>query len=1216
MLDIQGWVGDSYAFKSCFTSSDSSTWWRASREDPTSGRTGHFAIRIDHEIAPHSLASDRFRPCHRDLCLLADCQRLPCQENILRIFAHFYDDPARLGLSSRIDAHLAASPHQHDIKPCGSCLFVVLETFSSSLRSLAEDRRCTLGDPSLFSDAELLVVIEQVSKALEHLKSHSIAHRALRPEGIVVTGRLEHATPGVVKLRDFGHHWDADKPEVIQGQACKSSLGDCPDMLFCSPDSLHTLLQGGRVDFFANDIWALGRTIYAVACHLDQCPFPGSESTLDLFDATNYRRMPKSYGAPLQRLVKRMLEPKLNLRPRSFEVRACAHDARRESGALEPLMASTRLVEPFEVMQSPFFSPDLVLCSADARANQIAPLVVLLSTGSDDQQVLAAWSLCKVACESAENSVAVADAGCIPHVVALLSSGCKAVREAAVDLIAALASGDDLQQLAVSEKGGLRPLASLLSSSDLDEAANALQVFRVLSSNECLREEIVQAGTVPTLVRLLTAGNTTQQDISCTVALEVLSRLASSSTACRQMSDVGAILVLIELFGSSGCGGRGQALAALLLERLACSSPDARAAVVAQGGARGLVALLAGPETSLHAQAAAALESLVGHDAPHSAAIVEAGGVACLVAALSHGDRATQASAARALHRLAVCPHSKWSLGEWPGTSALVSVLDLGGTAAKEHAAGTLAQLAADAGQRTQMVEAGAILLLVKLLKAGGASELAGHAAATLGGLALDAEREQSLVESGAVACLARLLTIGHGSVRQSAAEALANLARHGAETRLEIARVGSIHPVVMMLTTGNTTERVCAARALRNLAFEEQCRFAIVQAGGITPLVSCVASEGDEAQEPATGAVRNLTMGVHCEDTLRVAVVEAGGIPALVGALTSAVGAVREQAVAALRNLAFDPTSKAAIAASGIDELVRLLSDSNAVTRANAAGTLSNLTCSSLPACVVADAGPIPSLVTLLASGSEAGRERAVATLGNLSLRNSAQQVAIIDAGGVPLLISCLSASNPTDCERAAAVLRNFAADNPASRMAISAAGGIPRLVGLLREGNSTAQEHAAAALWSMAYESEHRAAIAEAGGIAGLVALIAAGSPSGQENAAAALWNLTCGNSREEIAIVAIGGITSLVWLLSAGNGVARMNAAGALANLADGSTQAKAAILEAGGINALRTLLLSTESGAVPGDTAATHERSAWALVVARECAGKALELLDVV
>ena len=289
------------------------------------------------------------------------------------------------------------------------------------------------------------------------------------------------------------------------------------------------------------------------------------------------------------------------------------------------------------------------------------------------------------------------------------------------------------------------------------------------------------------------------------------------------------------------------------------------------------------------------------------------------------------------------------------------------------------------------------------------------------------------------------------------------------------------------------------SAAALRELADgDEQLQDSIIEGGGATPLLALFQSADKFAQKHAANCIWHLCESVDNQK----AVVQAGAIAECVALLTAkiteAFGSVAAQEAAA--------AALASLASGG--EVNRLLA--------------------------IADAGGIPPLITMITSGSVAGKEKAACALVNLAL-DPANQTAIARANGIPPLVSLLDFNEGTEATFSHVV---DALARLASRDADNQSQIAKRLVVLLGTENLVAQMRSARALCNLAADQpSSRVLILNAGALMPLVKLLSSSNGDARSEASAALSTLATNNVESQLAIA-----SGLVALLSSGANTAK--------------------------------------------------------------------------
>ena len=157
-------------------------------------------------------------------------------------------------------------------------------------------------------------------------------------------------------------------------------------------------------------------------------------------------------------------------------------------------------------------------------------------------------------------------------------------------------------------------------------------------------------------------------------------------------------------------------------------------------------------------------------------------------------------------------------------------------------------------------------------------------AARALGNLAcLNAADRVLIAEAGAVPLLVELLRDGSAEAKLTVARALHFLTfpHYAAGNRVLIAEAHGIPPLVALLRDGNADAKLEAAAALRYLAYNAANKVLIAEAGGIPLLVDLMRDRSTtDANQWAACALRHLARN---NDANQVAIAAAVGLEALV---------------------------------------------------------------------------------------------------------------------------------------------------------------------------------------------------------------------------------------------------------------------------------------------------------------------------------------------
>jgi len=246
-----------------------------------------------------------------------------------------------------------------------------------------------------------------------------------------------------------------------------------------------------------------------------------------------------------------------------------------------------------------------------------------------------------------------------------------------------------------------------------------------------------------------------------------------------------------------------------------------------------------------------------------------------------------QERAAAVLADLARSSDNKKAIVEKGGVNPLVAMLSSDSPEAQKHAAGALWQLAALGNNRATIVSAGAIPLLVKLLaqtenanRANGTDELMAQtqrfATGALWHLASSADNKTEMVVAGAIPLLVAVLHSKSNDARENASAVLSSLARTQGGNKKAIHNCGGIKPLVALLSDPKAMTQRHAACALWGLSdgkdgvYDKQ----IAEAGAIQPLISMLQLDDAETRGFAAACLLCLCKDIAAHQSI----LESGG--------------------------------------------------------------------------------------------------------------------------------------------------------------------------------------------------------------------------------------------------------------------------------------------------------------------------------------------------
>ena len=454
---------------------------------------------------------------------------------------------------------------------------------------------------------------------------------------------------------------------------------------------------------------------------------------------------------------------------------------------------------------------------------------------------MAAGALATLANNHAVNQITVTEEGGIPSLVDLLDESFPICHENATNALWHLAANDD-NQTAIARAGGIPLLVKLLNSDALIvQQYTAAAIEALARENTENQIALAKAGAIEPLVGLLGSEIVETQEHSVGALLHLASHDEESRNAV-----VKKLVAVLDIRMAAAQMKSAEALAVL-----AARSSENRKAITAADAIEPLVRLLGdGRRTRSETpqERAAAVLADLAKSGENKTTIVGAGGVNPLVAMLSSESPEAQTHAAGALWQLAALGSNKKTIADSGAIPPLVALLKEGLTDAQRFATGALWHLASSADNKIAMVTAGAIPPLVKALEAKNA-EAREHAAAVISTFAREKEAvvkeggtKKSIVAAGGIKPLIHLLSEKSIATQKHAACALWGLATDGHKESIyneKIVRENAIAPLIIVLLTDNPETRGFAAACLCCLCKDERARQAMVEAGGSEPLLA-----------------------------------------------------------------------------------------------------------------------------------------------------------------------------------------------------------------------------------------------------------------------------------------------------------------------------------------------------------------------------------------
>ncbi|KAF3446553.1 hypothetical protein FNV43_RR11733 [Rhamnella rubrinervis] len=218
----------------------------------------------------------------------------------------------------------------------------------------------------------------------------------------------------------------------------------------------------------------------------------------------------------------------------------------------------------------------LIACASDNSDDLIRQLVSDLESCSIEEQKQAAMEIRLLAKNKSENRLKIAKAGAVKPLISLLSSSDSQLQEYGVTAILNLSLCDENKEL-IASSGAIKPLVRALRSGTSTAKENAACALLRLSQVEENKVAIGRSGAIPLLVSLLeTGGFRGKKDAS--TALYSLCSVKENKIRAVQAGIMKPLVELMADFGSNMVDKSAYVLSMLV------PVPEARTAMVDEGG--------------------------------------------------------------------------------------------------------------------------------------------------------------------------------------------------------------------------------------------------------------------------------------------------------------------------------------------------------------------------------------------------------------------------------------------------------------------------------------------------------------------------------------------------------------------------------------------------------------------------------------------------------
>ncbi|KAL3155148.1 hypothetical protein ABBQ38_011204 [Trebouxia sp. C0009 RCD-2024] len=423
-----------------------------------------------------------------------------------------------------------------------------------------------------------------------------------------------------------------------------------------------------------------------------------------------------------------------------------------------------------------------------AAAGVIPPLVRLLHDGRERGRMYACYALSSIL--STKSGVTeIRAAGVIPALIHVLNSTTAAAsKKGAMRALGRVVRNDEAANEVVAA-GGLAPVTALLNSNDAAVVRRCLIVlYSIGADKEVLQGEIVTAGAVPAVVRLCTSTDPALQ----AEATDLLKVLARNSRAATTIVQEGALPALAAAAGE-GLSDRARLNASKAIQRLA-GMHSVEAMVRSSPAGRFL--------DSQASEAAMLNQSLSSIELAKPPSFESQ--------LLLHDEREAPG------HEASARPRG----GQGRGMVApLVHLLVSGGPSDQARAARALSNMATDSSVKEQIVAAGAVSLLIDIVRDGGSAVQS--AVVALEKLCSQASGMDAIMEHSGITALLILLNNGHMEAWSSATHTLHMLCSATPDAAVMIIQAGGV-TALMHACAGSPAElQIALLTVLRQLVVQ-----------------------------------------------------------------------------------------------------------------------------------------------------------------------------------------------------------------------------------------------------------------------------------------------------------------------------------------------------------------------------------------------------------
>eukprot|EP01137_Pigoraptor_chileana_P028290 Opistho-2@12027 len=541
--------------------------------------------------------------------------------------------------------------------------------------------------------------------------------------------------------------------------------------------------------------------------------------------------------------------------------------------------------------------------------------------------------------------------------------------------------GNETNQLAIRDVGGLDVLINLLDTEDVKCKVGALQILKEISKNYQIKKAIAELDGIQPLVELLKDPN---EELKC-LAAETIAHCAKYARNRCAIRHYGGIRKLVRMLkgDKSGAPRNDSVARSGALALWSCSKSRKNKEAIRNAGAVPLLAKL------LESQNEALLIPVVGimqecsSDGQYRIMIRTSGMIRHLVANLNSTNAELQTHCASAIFKCAEDPETRDLVRKFGGLDPLVRLLHV--TDNKEllaAATGAVWKCAANAENVGRFQELRAIDRLVSLLR-GQPEDVLINVVGALGECAQTSENRKAIRSAGGIQHLVNLLTGTNRALLVNVTKAVGACALES-ENMVIIDKLDGVRLLWSLLKSPNPDVQASAAWAICPCIENAKDAGEMVRSfvGGLELIVSLLKSEDSEVLASVCAAIANIAKD---EENLAV-ITDHGVVPMLAKLAQTLDDRLRRHLAEAIARCCHWGNNRVTFGSAGaVAPLVKYLRSPDEQVHRATARALYQLSLDPDNCITMHESGVVPLLLGMVGSSDEGLQEAAAGCIANI---------------------------------------------------------------------------------------------------------------------------------------------------------------------------------------------------------------------------------------